>query len=98
MRNNLQCIFLDPVSALILRADLLSKAIAVVDEFKNQAAAANCEPPSPYPLAVIDDEEVSPERCQDVARRSIAAGSKIDVVVHPGATHDFSARRSGMRW
>ncbi|WP_244063374.1 dienelactone hydrolase family protein [Bradyrhizobium sp. Ce-3] len=36
-----------------------------------------------------DDEEVSPARCQDVARRSIAAGSKIDVVVYPGATHDF---------
>ncbi|PDT73625.1 dienelactone hydrolase [Bradyrhizobium sp. C9] len=36
-----------------------------------------------------DDEEVSPERCQDVARRSIAAGSRIDVVVYPGATHDF---------
>jgi dienelactone hydrolase len=36
-----------------------------------------------------DDEEVSPERCQDVARRSIAAGSKIDVVLYPGATHDF---------
>ncbi|PAY06888.1 dienelactone hydrolase [Bradyrhizobium sp. UFLA03-84] len=35
------------------------------------------------------DEEVSPERCQDVARRSIAAGSKIDVVVYPDATHDF---------
>ncbi|MBR0895477.1 dienelactone hydrolase family protein [Bradyrhizobium tropiciagri] len=35
------------------------------------------------------DEEVSPERCQDVARRSIAAGSKIDVVVYPGASHDF---------
>jgi dienelactone hydrolase len=36
-----------------------------------------------------DDEEVSPERCQDVARRSIAAGSKVDVVLYPGATHDF---------
>jgi dienelactone hydrolase len=32
---------------------------------------------------------VSPERCQDVARRSIAAGSKVDVVLYPGATHDF---------
>ena len=36
-----------------------------------------------------DDEEVSPQECQDVARRSIAAGSKIDVVLYPGATHDF---------
>ncbi|UGY14005.1 dienelactone hydrolase family protein [Bradyrhizobium septentrionale] len=36
-----------------------------------------------------DDEEVSPERCQEVAQRSVAAGSKIDVVLYPGATHDF---------
>ena len=36
-----------------------------------------------------DDEEVSPERCKDVAERSVAAGSKIDVVLYPGATHDF---------
>lgn len=36
-----------------------------------------------------DDEEVSPARCQDVAQRSVAAGSKVDVVVYPGATHGF---------
>jgi dienelactone hydrolase len=36
-----------------------------------------------------DDEEVSPARCQDMAGRSIAAGSKIDVVLYPGATHGF---------
>ncbi|QIG99064.2 MULTISPECIES: dienelactone hydrolase family protein [unclassified Bradyrhizobium] len=36
-----------------------------------------------------DDEEVSPERCQEVAQRSVAAGSKIEVVLYPGATHDF---------
>jgi len=36
-----------------------------------------------------DDEEVSPARCQDMAQRSIAAGSKIDVVLYPGATHGF---------
>ncbi|KRR16309.1 dienelactone hydrolase [Bradyrhizobium lablabi] len=36
-----------------------------------------------------DDEEVSPVRCQDMAQRSIAAGSKIDVVLYPGATHGF---------
>ncbi|MGF6432878.1 MULTISPECIES: dienelactone hydrolase family protein [Bradyrhizobium] len=40
-------------------------------------------------LLGTDDEEVSPDRCQDVAGRSVAAGSKIDVVVYPGATHDF---------
>ena len=36
-----------------------------------------------------DDEEVSPERCQDVAQRSIVAGSTINVILYPGATHDF---------
>jgi carboxymethylenebutenolidase len=36
-----------------------------------------------------DDEEVSPARCQEMARRSIAAGSKVDVVLYPGATHGF---------
>jgi carboxymethylenebutenolidase len=40
-------------------------------------------------LLGADDEEVSPQRCQDVAQRSIAAGSRIDVVLYPGATHDF---------
>ncbi|WFU29666.1 dienelactone hydrolase family protein [Bradyrhizobium brasilense] len=40
-------------------------------------------------LLGTDDEEVSPDRCRDVASRSVAAGSKIDVVVYPGATHDF---------
>ena len=44
------------------------------------------------PVALLlgsDDEEVSPARCQDMAQRSIAAGSKIDVVLYPGATHGF---------
>jgi carboxymethylenebutenolidase len=36
-----------------------------------------------------DDEEVSPARCQDMARRSIEAGGRIDVVLYPGATHGF---------
>jgi carboxymethylenebutenolidase len=36
-----------------------------------------------------NDEEVSPQRCQNVVQRSVAAGSKIDVVLYPGATHDF---------
>lgn len=36
-----------------------------------------------------DDEEVSPARCQDMAQRSVAAGSKVDVVLYPGATHGF---------
>jgi carboxymethylenebutenolidase len=36
-----------------------------------------------------DDEEVSPEICQHVAERSRDAGSKVDVTLYPGATHDF---------
>lgn len=36
-----------------------------------------------------EDEEVSPERCEGVAQRSVAAGTKIDVTLYPGATHDF---------
>ncbi|WFU59675.1 dienelactone hydrolase family protein [Bradyrhizobium pachyrhizi] len=40
-------------------------------------------------LLGTDDEEVSPDRCRDVAGRSVAAGSKIDVVVYPGPIHDF---------
>lgn len=44
------------------------------------------------PIAVFvgsDDEEVSPTICQHVVERSIAAGTKLDVTVYPGATHDF---------
>ncbi|MBR0726845.1 dienelactone hydrolase family protein [Bradyrhizobium manausense] len=51
------------------------------------------------PIAVFlgaDDEEVWPATCQHVADRSRQAGSPIDVIVYPGATHDFdepSSRR-----
>jgi dienelactone hydrolase len=44
------------------------------------------------PIAMFlgaDDEEVSPALCQQVAERSRQAGSRIDVTVYPGATHDF---------
>ena len=44
------------------------------------------------PIAMFlgtDDEEVSPAICQQVAERSLAAGTRIDVSVYPGATHDF---------
>jgi dienelactone hydrolase len=44
------------------------------------------------PIAMFlgsDDEEVSPAICHDVAERSRAAGTKIDVTLYPGATHDF---------
>jgi len=40
-------------------------------------------------LLASDDEEVSPARCREMAERSIAAGSKIDVMLYPGATHGF---------
>lgn len=44
------------------------------------------------PIALFladDDEEVSPEICQHVAARSRRAGTPIDVVTYPGASHDF---------
>ena len=44
------------------------------------------------PVALLlgaDDEEVSPERCQEMAKRSIEAGGKIDVALYAGATHGF---------
>jgi dienelactone hydrolase len=44
------------------------------------------------PIAMFlgtDDEEVSPTICQHVAERSLAAGTKIDVTLYQGATHDF---------
>lgn len=44
------------------------------------------------PIAMFlgaDDEEVSPAICQHVADRSRQAGSPIDVILYPGATHDF---------
>jgi carboxymethylenebutenolidase len=51
------------------------------------------------PIAIFlgaDDEEVSPAICQRLADRSRQAGSPIDVILYPGATHDFdepSSRR-----
>jgi len=36
-----------------------------------------------------DDEEVSPSICQNVAERSVNAGTNIAVTLYPGATHDF---------
>ncbi|MGY8662223.1 dienelactone hydrolase family protein [Bradyrhizobium sp. UFLA05-109] len=44
------------------------------------------------PIAMFlgaSDEEVSPVLCQEAADRAGQAGSKIDVTVYPGATHDF---------
>ena len=52
-------------------------------------APALTTPASIALLLGLDDEEVSPARCQDMAERSIAAGSKVDVVLYPGATHGF---------
>ena len=36
-----------------------------------------------------DDEEVSPARCLDFAKRSRDAGSNIEAVLYQGATHGF---------
>jgi carboxymethylenebutenolidase len=47
---------------------------------------------SDAPIAMFlaeDDEEVSPERCLQVASRSRAAGAAVDATLYPGATHDF---------
>jgi len=47
-----------------------------------------------------DDEEVNPDYCEKVAERSLAAGTKIDVIMYPGATHDFDdpgEKRQGVR-
>jgi dienelactone hydrolase len=44
------------------------------------------------PIAMFlasDDEEVSPTICQHVAGRSRDAGTKIDVTLYQGATHNF---------
>jgi carboxymethylenebutenolidase len=44
------------------------------------------------PIAMFlgsDDEEVSPVICQHVADRSREAGTRIDVTLYQGATHDF---------
>ncbi|WBL82058.1 dienelactone hydrolase family protein [Bradyrhizobium xenonodulans] len=54
---------------------------------------------SAAPIAMFlgaDDEEVSPQTCQQFADRSRQAGSPIDVTVYRGATHGFdepSSRR-----
>lgn len=54
------------------------------------------------PIAMFlgaDDEEVSPVICQHVAERSLQEGTRIDVTVYPGATHDFdepSSRRQSI--
>jgi dienelactone hydrolase len=48
---------------------------------------------SPYaPVRVLQgdaDEEVSPRRCAAFVGRSKAQGGDIDIVLYPGATHDF---------
>ncbi|TPQ35273.1 dienelactone hydrolase, partial [Bradyrhizobium guangdongense] len=54
------------------------------------------------PIAIFhgsSDEEVSAVKCQDVAGRSRAAGTPIDLTLYPGATHDFDdpgARRQAV--
>jgi dienelactone hydrolase len=57
----------------------------------------------PYaPVRVLQgdaDEEVSPKRCAAFVEKSRAHGGDIDIVLYPGATHDFDdpgARRQGL--
>ena len=40
-------------------------------------------------MIAAEDEEVSPKRCEDFAKRAKAAGSKLEVIVFPGAEHNF---------
>jgi dienelactone hydrolase len=47
---------------------------------------------TPAPITMFlgsDDEEVSPAICQQVAQRSIEAGTPLLVAFYPGASHDF---------
>jgi carboxymethylenebutenolidase len=47
----------------------------------------------PYaPVAVLigsDDEEVSPKSCERLVSNSKASGGRIEIIVYPGAEHDF---------
>lgn len=36
-----------------------------------------------------DDEEVSPKRCEEFAKRAKSDGNDIKVIVYPGAAHNF---------
>jgi carboxymethylenebutenolidase len=36
-----------------------------------------------------DDEEVSPKRCEEFAKRARADGNDLKVIVYPGAAHNF---------
>ena len=40
-------------------------------------------------MIAAEDEEVSPKRCEDFAKRAKAAGSKLELIVFPGAEHNF---------
>lgn len=57
---------------------------------------------TPAPIALFlgaDDEEVSPVICEHVAERSLQQGTRIDVTLYHGATHDFddpSSRRQSV--
>ena len=35
------------------------------------------------------NEEVSPKRCEEFAKRARAAGSDLEPIVYPGAEHNF---------
>lgn len=45
---------------------------------------------APVLLAIAaEDEEVSPKRCEEFAKRTRAAGTDLEPVVYPGAEHNF---------
>ena len=40
-------------------------------------------------LIAADDEEVSPKRCEQFAKRAVEAGSPLESHVYPGAAHNY---------
>ncbi len=40
-------------------------------------------------MIAAEDEEVSPKRCEEFAKRARGAGSKLEAIVYPGAEHNF---------
>jgi carboxymethylenebutenolidase len=51
---------------------------------------AGIRPQAPVRVMQGDaDEEVSPRRCATLVNRSRAQGGDIEIVLYPGATHDF---------
>jgi carboxymethylenebutenolidase len=54
------------------------------------AVKGKYRPYSPLLMMVASaDEEVSPKRCETFAERAKASGAKLEIIVYPGAEHNF---------